>query len=328
MRSTIKSQLLGNRADLELERKGLVSARATERELAALRQPAVPSVTAPAAITTDIHSGAALADLLTRLDDQGVIDNQSRRGTDKIVPLSDAATSLDALTSTGIVVRTGPGSFVTRRIDGYFLDQNGIATLNGDGVKSSIQIALENRLRDIARLDPASVGLLAISGQYATVRTLVAGVGITIPDGAGLMGDPLIALDLSAPTTLRNSKVGTDGVDATTTNNATYASGIDLNWMFPSGTWTAYVDASANFKRGVAGLVDFQLYVAGSAVTASYVAVDAQATYYTTARSFAVVSGITGGSSVHFESRYKNNGGGNTITCKNPFLTVTLVRTA
>jgi len=113
--------------------------------------------------------------------------------------------ALAALLSTGFIVRTGPGTAVTRNIVGGA----NIAVTNGSGVAGDASVAVTGIGSTIQPFDTDLSALAALSGTgfivrtgsgTATTRSLTAGVGISISNGDGVAANPVITNTTAAGT--------------------------------------------------------------------------------------------------------------------------------
>lgn len=101
-------------------------------------------------------------------------------------PLDSDLTAIAALSSTGLIARTGSGTAATRTVTAG----SNIAVTNGDGVSGNPTIALSgvipiaNGGTDLSTA-PANGQLLIGNGVNYTLAQLLAGSGISIVNGAG-----------------------------------------------------------------------------------------------------------------------------------------------
>ncbi len=107
----------------------------------------------------------------------------------KIASDSDLA-AIAALSTSGLIARTGSGTAATRTITA---PAAGITVTNGDGVAGNPTLVLANDLAALEGL--ASTGMIARTGDgMAAVRTITAGAGCTIGNGDGVAGNPTVSL--------------------------------------------------------------------------------------------------------------------------------------
>ena len=103
---------------------------------------------------------------------------------------SDILTAISALATTGMIVRTGAGAVVTRSIAG----SGGITVTNGNGVAGNPTVSLNGQ---VAALDTlAASGLIArTAADTVAARTINGSAGVTVTNGNGVAGNPVIGLD-------------------------------------------------------------------------------------------------------------------------------------
>jgi hypothetical protein len=110
---------------------------------------------------------------------------------------SNNISGITGLTGTGLVVRTGNGTFSPRTISG---PTNGLSVTNGDGVAGNPTIALANDLAALEALASTGIAVRTAADTWAQ-RTLTGPTnGLQITNGSGVAGNPTIALanDLNA----------------------------------------------------------------------------------------------------------------------------------
>lgn len=116
------------------------------------------------------------------------------------IALANDLAAVEALSSTGIAVRTTTDTWAQRTLTG---PAAGISVSNGDGVSGNPTLALANDLAALEAL--SSTGLAVRTGSDAWAqRTVTAGNGITVTNGDGASGNPTVAcaFDSTAPAAL------------------------------------------------------------------------------------------------------------------------------
>lgn len=119
--------------------------------------------------------------------------------------LANDLAALEALASTGHVVRTGSETYALRTLTG---PAEGISVTNGNGVSGNPTLALVNDLSAIEAL--SGNGLAVRSGTDTwTVRTLTGGTGISVSNGNGVSGNPTLSLanDIAALEALNSTGI-------------------------------------------------------------------------------------------------------------------------
>lgn len=110
---------------------------------------------------------------------------------------SASGTALDNISgfaSTGIIARTGSGTYAFRTVTG---PAAGISVSNGDGVSGNPTLALANDLSALEGL--SSTGIAARTGADTWAQRTVTGTAnrITITNGDGVSGDPTVDIHAS-----------------------------------------------------------------------------------------------------------------------------------
>lgn len=108
--------------------------------------------------------------------------------------LSDDLAGLEGLSSTGLAVRSGTGTWVTR---GLVAPAAGFTITNSDGVAGSPTFVLANDLAALEGL--GSTGIAVRSATDTWVQRTIAGTAgqITVTDGNGVAANPTISLPTS-----------------------------------------------------------------------------------------------------------------------------------
>lgn len=248
--------------------------------VSALFLPAGPATTANSFETINCPSGTdpvaeTSTDTLNLVASAGLsITGDSSTDTVTFAPANDLA-ALEALSSTGILARTGSETYAQRTITA---PAAGITVSNGDGVSGNPTLALANDLAAYEGL--SSTGLVARTGDgTAAARTLTApAAGITVSNGDGVSGNPTLALadDLAALEALASTGIiartgsatyaertitGTANVIAVTDGN-----GVSGNPTLTVGSLVVRTDTAATFTKGYAATS----YSAGTKSTGTY----------------------------------------------------------
>lgn len=124
-------------------------------------------------------------------------DVRVRRAFDRLNSISAALNALEALTGTGLIVRTGTDTYTTRIT---VAPAAGLTITNATGVAGNITFALANDLSALEGL--ASTGIAVRSATDTWVQRTITGpaAGISVANGNGVSGNPTLSLanDLSA----------------------------------------------------------------------------------------------------------------------------------
>jgi len=103
-------------------------------------------------------------------------------------PLDADLTAYAAISSTGLVARTGAGAVAARTLTA---PAAGITVSNGDGVSGNPTLSLANDLAALEGLSSTGIAVRTATDTWAQ-RSLVAGDGVTITNGDGVSGNPII----------------------------------------------------------------------------------------------------------------------------------------
>jgi hypothetical protein len=163
--------------------------------------------------------------------------------------LTGQALAVHDLATNGIIARTGAGTVAGRTLTAG----TGISITNGDGVSGNPTAALTGQA--LAVHDLATNGIIARTGAGTVAgRTLTAGTGISITNGDGVSGNPVITSTASGGVTSITAGTGLTGGTITTT-----------------GTIAADVATDANIHAGTASklIASGQLYTANAPVASS-----------------------------------------------------------
>lgn len=117
-------------------------------------------------------------------------------GTDVQAYDADLA-AIAALSSSGIISRTGAGTAAVRTITA---PAAGITVTNGDGVSGNPTLALANDLAAVEGLSGTGLAVRTATDTWASRTITAPASGITVTNGDGVLGNPTLALanDLSA----------------------------------------------------------------------------------------------------------------------------------
>lgn len=179
--------------------------------------------------TRNIHTVTLAAGDSFYLSTEGISTLDANGNIKTTAAISDSNLSgISSLSSTGLVARTGSGTFETRTLTA---PAAGISVSNGDGVSGNPTLALANDLAAVEGL--SSTGLACRTGSDTwEVRTLTApAAGITVSNGTGASGNPTLALanDLSALEGLSGTGLAVrTGSDAWINRTITAGSGISV----------------------------------------------------------------------------------------------------
>lgn len=209
---------------------------------------------------TTTQAWSTITSTPTTLSGYGITDAQS---------LDSDLTALAALSTTGISVRTGSGTWTTRTLTA---PAQGISISNADGVAGNPTLALTNDLAGLEAL--ASTGLAARTAtDNWVVRTITGTAGnITVSNGGGVAGDPVINL-ATAGTAGTYRSVTTDAFGRVTvgTNPTTLAGyGItDAQPLDTDLTALAGLTTTGIVARTGAGTAVTRTLTAGTAISVS-----------------------------------------------------------
>lgn len=173
--------------------------------------------------------------------------------------------AIDALTGTGILVRTGASTWALRSI---VESTEGLTITNGDGVAGNPTIGLADDLAAIEAL--SSTGLAARTAANTWAQRTITGTAneIEVTDGDGVAGSPTIGLtdDVTIPDLLT---LGGGQIKFPATQNAS----SDVNTLddYEEGTWTPGVTfgggatgVTYSLQSGVYVKIGRLLYMAGA----------------------------------------------------------------
>lgn len=112
-------------------------------------------------------------------------------------PLDTDLSAYAALTTTGLVARTGSGAAAARTLTG---PAAGITVSNGNGVSGNPTLALANDLSALEGLSGTGLAARTAADTWAQRSIAVPAAGLTITNGDGVAGNPTLALanDLAA----------------------------------------------------------------------------------------------------------------------------------
>jgi hypothetical protein len=182
-------------------------------------------------------------------------------GTD-VQPFNNQLTAFSALSTNGLVIKSGTASAVSRSIAG----SSSIVVTNGDGVAGNPTLSLNTSIANqVNSLLGITNGLVIKNGAESVVsRSIAAGNSITVTNGDGVSGNPTIALN-SAPVISSIEKSGTNGVgDIGQTGNR-------FGTIFGTATSARYADLAEKYTTD-------KEYEAGTVVVVSYEDSGAEAT--------------------------------------------------
>jgi hypothetical protein len=170
-------------------------------------------------------------------------------------PLDSDLTAVAALSTTGIVVRTGSGTMATRSMGA---PAAGITWSNADGVSGNPTIALANDLSALEGL--ASTGIAVRTGTDAWAQRTITGTTnkITVTNGDGVSGNPTLNIG-SDVVTLTDSQTLTNKLHTNPDNTSqTLTDGANIDWNMNSGHIASVtlagnrnMNAPTNLKKGV-----------------------------------------------------------------------------
>lgn len=147
-----------------------------------------------AALTSASSTRAAIGPILGMDGSQVVVlagfpGNRSLQTLEAVQPIDADLTALAALSSTGLIARTGSGTFSERTL---IAPAAGITVSNGNGVSGNPTLALANDLAAYEGL--SATGLVArTSDGAASARTIIASSArVNVTNGDGVSGNPTI----------------------------------------------------------------------------------------------------------------------------------------
>jgi hypothetical protein len=143
---------------------------------------------------------------------------------DRALALTGQALALHNLGNNGLITRTGSGTFAARQINAG----TGVQVSSNDGVTGNPTVALTGQALDLHNV--GNNGFFVKNGPSSvTSRFLEAGDGISITNGAGVNGNPIISSTQSSRLELLASGSGS-GQQVMT-----------LSWNNPDDYWGFYV---------------------------------------------------------------------------------------
>jgi hypothetical protein len=123
--------------------------------------------------------------------------------------------ALAALSTTGLIARTGSGSAATRTITG---PAAGITVSNGDGVSGNPTLTLANDLAALEGLSGTGIAVRTAADTWAQ-RSVAAGTGISVTNGDGVSGNPTVAIDSTVATLTGTQTLTNKDIDGGTASN-------------------------------------------------------------------------------------------------------------
>jgi hypothetical protein len=166
---------------------------------------------------------------------------------------------LAAMSGTGLVARTGGGTYAQRTLTG---PAAGITVTNGSGVAGNPTLALANDLAAVEGLAANGIAVRTATDTWAA-RTLTGpAAGISVSNGDGVAGNPTLALanDLAALEGLGSTGIAVrTGSDAWTQRSVAAGSGISVtNGSGVSGNPTVALDINGlTTETTIDGAADF-----------------------------------------------------------------------
>lgn len=219
-------------------------------------------------VTTDAQGRVTAGTNPTTLAGYGITDAQ---------PLDAELTAIAALTTNGIIVKTGAGAIATRSVDAG----TGISITNGDGVSNNPTVSLTNvgtvgtfrsvttdaqgrvtagtnpttlsgyGITDAQPLDADLTAVAALTGTglvtrtaagAMTTRTLTAGAGVSVSDGDGISGNPTVSLPNVGTAGTTGSATQTSQITTDAQGRVSGATSVAIS--IPSTQVTDFVEAS------------------------------------------------------------------------------------
>jgi hypothetical protein len=129
---------------------------------------------------------------------QPILDtaNSAQTTADAAQPGSEELTAISLLSTTGIAVRTATNTWTTRTLTA---PAAGLSITNPAGIAGNPTFALGNDLAALEGLSSTAFAVRTAADTWAQ-RTLTAGTGISIGNGDGVSGNPVITCTISGGT--------------------------------------------------------------------------------------------------------------------------------
>lgn len=196
----------------------------------------------------------------TLLDD---VDQAAARATLALTPGTNVQAwdadldALAAVSTTGLLARTGTSTFATRTLTG---PAAGIGVTNGDGVAGNPTLALANDLSALEGLASTGIAVRSASDTWVQ-RSVAAGTGIGVTNGDGVSGNPTVAITDAELLALAGLTSATDALPYFT------GSGTAAVTTLTSFIRTLLDDADAATARTTLGITDAYVDTAGDTMS-------------------------------------------------------------
>lgn len=195
-----------------------------------------------------------------------------------VIELDGQASNLHNFSGTGFMSRSAGGAFAGRTITGT----SGVSVTNGDGVSANPNVSLTGLPLSINNL--ASNGIIVKTGATtAASREITSGDGITVTNGTGVSGNPVISRSqvIGSIHRLFSSPLTTYNLTANTWNKLDFATVQAQDNLTASATTDDFtatvagnslftsVECTCQFTPNGAGTYNFAIFRNGNELTSS-----------------------------------------------------------